>query len=133
MKPFEIEDLIAYLETTPDSTWCVGLCRTGDRVQHCVLSHVLNFAGVEGLDFFEERWATTSMIFPVNDGEHETYQQATPKARCLAYLADLRDGKQQCAAAYFRNDRDADNAPDQFWQKGTTYSYMRLSPPAKDT
>ena len=83
---------------------------------------MLNFAGVEGLDFFEERWATMSMIFPVNDGQHEKYQQPTAKERCLAYLADLRDGKAKCTADYLK----ARAASGQFWQNGTTYAYFRV-------
>lgn len=40
-------------------------------------------------------WATTFMIYPVNDGENPKYTQETPKQRCLAYLKDLRDGKEK--------------------------------------
>jgi hypothetical protein len=122
MEPFDIKELIAYMEATPEESWCVDLCRTDDRAQHCVLSHVLNFAGVDGLDFFEERWATMSMMFPVNDGQHEKYQQPTPKARCLAYLADLRDSKERSTADHL--ERAATEG--QFWRSGTTYAYFRV-------
>lgn len=51
-------------------------------------------------DWFEEIWATTYMIYPVNDGESPSwmnfkYDQPTAKERVVAYLKNLRDEKEQ--------------------------------------
>jgi hypothetical protein len=35
------------------------------------------------------------MIYPVNDGRHPDYPQPTPKARVLAYLNDVLQGKRK--------------------------------------
>jgi hypothetical protein len=46
-------------------------------------------------DNFEEIWATTYMIYPVNDGKNSKYQQKTAKDRVIAYLEDLNSGKEK--------------------------------------
>lgn len=113
---FKLEDLITYLEATPEDSWLIGECRSKDETQHCLISHIYNFAGGDevdevyvkpngksvsitkgsnAIDFFEERWATTFMFYKVNDGKHPNYPQATAKERCIAYLKNLRDGKEK--------------------------------------
>jgi hypothetical protein len=46
-------------------------------------------------NWFENSISTEYMIYPVNDGRHKDYPQQTPKARVLAYLADVLTGKQK--------------------------------------
>ena len=83
-----------------------GRDATGQET-NCFFGHVFNLGGGDTpaptgrgntgsqlWDWFDERWATTYMIFPVNDGTNPAYPQATPSARILVYLADLRDGRQ---------------------------------------
>lgn len=108
---FKIDDLILYLEKTKPENWIVDKVRTKDG-RGCVMSHIFDFGGGdekneagftkggEAWDFFEEVWATTYMIYPVNDGENKKYQQPTPKERCIAYLKDLRDGKEKTTQDY---------------------------------
>jgi hypothetical protein len=49
----------------------------------------------EWWNWFENAIATEYMIFPVNDGRHKDYPQVTPKARVLAYLQDVLEGKRK--------------------------------------
>lgn len=107
MKIFSLDELLVYLENTSDESWLVDKCRSKDHQQHCVISHIFNFGGGDELDskgntkggyavaMFEEVYATTFMIYPVNDGKDPRYQQSTPKARCIAYIQALRDGKEK--------------------------------------
>lgn len=107
-----INDLITYLEQTLEDSWRMGTCRSKDQKTHCVMSHIFNWGGGDeknengyskggqAWDWFENIWATTYMVYPVNDGENKKYQQATPKQRCLAYIKDLRDGKEKTTLDY---------------------------------
>lgn len=120
---FKLEDLITYLETTSEESWLMGKCRSKDQTQHCLVSHIYNFAGGDevaevfttrngqsfnitkgsnGIDFFEERWATSYMFYPVNDGTNPNYPQATPKERCITYLKNLKDGKEKSTLDYWK-------------------------------
>lgn len=105
--------IITELAKIPDELWRTDTVReTHDGVTtNCVMGHIFDIGGGDepteisfgngpkvnggGLlwDWFEDRWATTYMIYPVNDGERPDYPQPTPRERCLAYLRDLRDGK----------------------------------------
>ena len=113
---FEIQELIDFLETTPENSWRCDTVRSNDGKTNCVMGHVYAF-GAGGYDkdggsaawnFFEAVWATTFMVYPVNDGKNPKYQQATPKQRCLAYLKDLRDGKEKSTRQLMdESDREA--------------------------
>ncbi len=92
-----LQEIIDYMETTKEESWCVDVVRTKDQ-KNCFFGHLVNMESDprEGQflwDIFEECIATTYMIFPVNDGENKDYQQPTPKQRVIAYLKDLRDKK----------------------------------------
>ncbi len=103
---FDIQDLIDYLEKTKEEAWITDVVRKDDG-RGCVMSHIFDFGGGDkrdesgfttggqAWDLFEAIWATTYMIYPVNDGENAKYQQPTPKQRCIAYIKDLRDGKEK--------------------------------------
>ena len=106
-----IESLIDYLEQIPDDLWLVDRVRKDGR--NCVTGHIFNYGGGDdnkdeygtnggtlARDWFENTWATTYMIYVINDGEtptwmNENYDQPTPKARVLAYIKNLRDGKEK--------------------------------------
>ncbi len=100
-----LQPFIAYLEATTDDEWYVDKVRNADNTQNCVMGHLINW--VHGKDYtgnispvwdcFEEMWATTFMIYPVNDGEspswmNHRYDQATPRERVIAYLRNLAAG-----------------------------------------
>ena len=92
-----IQEIIDYMESTPEESWCTDVVRTDNK--NCFFGHLFSMGkddkeGNELWGMFEEGWATTYMIYPVNDGENPKYQQATPKQRVIAYLKDLRDGKE---------------------------------------
>jgi hypothetical protein len=97
--PFSIDNIIAYMERTDADKWATEVVRTGD--QNCFFGHLFNFAGGTLWDLFESMYATTYMIYPVNDGEVAAYPQATAKERVIAYLKDLRDGKTQTTQDIF--------------------------------
>lgn len=91
-----IQEIIDYMEATPEESWGEKVVRSKDG-KNCFFGHLFNMGTDEkesnylwGL--FEEVWATTYMIYPVNDGEHPKYKQDTSKQRVIAYLKDLRDG-----------------------------------------
>lgn len=98
-----IDSFIDYLETTDDNEWCEDVVRTKGNEKNCVMGHLVNWyfgKDYEGKlepvwSLFQEMWATTYMLYPVNDGENEKYQQETPKERTIAYLKDLRDGNEK--------------------------------------
>jgi len=71
--------------------------------QSCLFGHVFDWAGGDSdikksnqaMDLFEACYATTYMVYPVNDGTNSQYQQSTPKQRCIAYFKDLINGNQK--------------------------------------
>ncbi len=102
-----LEAFIAYLETTTDDEWQTDTVRNQDNSKNCVMGHLVNWAYGKDYngnvapiwDWFEESWATTYMVYPVNDGQSPTwmnhgYDQVTPKARVIAYLRNLLDGRE---------------------------------------
>lgn len=97
-----IDPFIQYLEKTDPNDWTMDVVRTKDG-KNCLLGHLVNwFYGkdyegniMDAWDWFNEIWATEYMFYPVNDGENPKYQQPTSKERCIAYLKDLRDGKEK--------------------------------------
>jgi hypothetical protein len=99
----DIETIINYLESTTDESWCLDVVKTKEG-RNCFFGHIFDFGGGELWDWFENRWATTYMIYPVNDGGHPNYKQPTAKERIIAYLKDLRDGKE--LTTYEVMDRD---------------------------
>lgn len=89
-------DIAAYLSSTDEASWWAGpTFRSPDGTQHCALAHIEARWGVATMEWFEERWSTSYVIGAVNDGTHPGYPQATPKARCLWFLADLAAGRQR--------------------------------------
>src|SRR5690242_21599062 len=99
-----LERIVEYMENTPEDSWCTEVVRTKDG-KNCFYGHLFDMGGgdTEGgggslWDYFEEAYATTFMLYPVNDGRHPDYPQATPKQRCIAYLRDLISGKKETTA-----------------------------------
>jgi len=89
-------NIIAYLESTPEDSWCTDVVKTKDG-RNCVMGHIFDYGGgdlggSDFWDFFEACIATTFMIYGVNDGKDSDYQQPTPKQRCIAYLRDIEQG-----------------------------------------
>lgn len=91
-----IQEIIDYMEATPEDSWLTGYVRATDQ-RNCFFGHLFNMEQDQKeanhlWNWFEEMYATTYMIYPVNDGEAPEYQQPTPRQRVIAYLKDLRDG-----------------------------------------
>ena len=111
---FELQELIDFLDETPEDSWLVDKVRSKDQKKNCVMGHIYAFCaggydkdgGSAGWDYFEECYATTYMIYPVNDGENAKYQQSTPKQRVLAYLRDLRDGKEKTTPVLWKESEE---------------------------
>ncbi len=90
---FSLDTIIEYLDKTTEESWCTDVVKTKDG-RNCLFGHLFDLGGSDLFNWFENI-ATTYMVYPVNDGEHENYQQPTPKQRCIAYLKDLRIGKEK--------------------------------------
>lgn len=93
----KLDPVIAYMEATDEDAWRVDTVRSADGMTNCFFGHLFNMGGndVRGNALwhgFENLWATTFMIFPINDGTDSRYPQPTPKQRVLAYLSDLNSG-----------------------------------------
>ena len=88
---FSLDVIIPYMENTTEESWCENVVKTKDG-KNCLFGHLFDLGGGELFDWFENI-ATTYMVYPVNDGKNENYQQPTPKQRCVAYLKDLQSGK----------------------------------------
>ena len=97
----DMEPFIEYLKNTKDEDWQTDKVRSGNK--NCVMGHLVDWyygKGFQGVispvwDIFEEMWATTYMVYPVNDGQNPKYKQETPKERIVAYLEDLKNGKEK--------------------------------------
>lgn len=92
-----LPQIIEHLDSTDDAAWMLDVVRSADGSRNCFFGHLFDLgrSDEEGSwvwDAFEEVWATTYAIFPVNDGQHPGYQQATAKERCVAYLRALESG-----------------------------------------
>ena len=105
-----LDNIIKYLEGTKPEDWCLDVVRTKDNAQNCLLGHLHNYGGGDQgkggfiCAMFEEFYATTYMFYPVNDGEHSGYPQATAKDRVIAYLTDIKDGKQLSTGQLFEQE-----------------------------
>lgn len=104
----DLQLFVEYLETTNPNEWVCDIVRTKNNTRNCVMGHLVNWVYgkdykgnvLPAWDWFEEMWATTYMIYPVNDGDspewmNHKYDQPTPKERVIAYLKNLRDGKEK--------------------------------------
>lgn len=99
--PEWLDEFIDFCEATSADQWCMDVVRTKDGSGNCLFGHLATFAEARGdklseaWDSFEGHWATTYMVYPVNDGENPAYRQETAKDRCIAYLRALRDGTEK--------------------------------------
>lgn len=107
----DIQQIIDYLAATSYDDWQLDVVRSADGSKNCFFGHLFqwaeNAASEHGAstedarlwanlvwEAFEERWATTYVIYPINDGSNPRYPQATAKERVIAYLTALRDGEE---------------------------------------
>lgn len=103
----DLDKIIEYLETTTEDSWCTDVLRTKDG-RNCLLGHLHDYGGGDAgfgsyvCDMFEEVFATTFMFFSINDGEHPNYPQETPKQRIVAYLKNMRDGKEKTTQDHWK-------------------------------
>ena len=92
LRLYSLTEIIEYMEKTDEKDWCVDVVRSWNS--NCFFWHLHAMCKDDeeatfNWDMFEDQWATTYMIYPVNDGQNPKYQQATPKQRVLAYLKNL--------------------------------------------
>ncbi|GAA4034644.1 hypothetical protein GCM10023063_18490 [Arthrobacter methylotrophus] len=92
-----LDSIIAYMEATEEDAWRVDTVRSADGTTNCFFGHLFNMGvndarGNALWSGFENLWASTYMVYPINDGADSRYPQATPKQRVLAYLRDLDSG-----------------------------------------
>lgn len=111
-----LDSFIAYLEQTKPDEWVTDIVRSKDG-KNCMFGHLVNwYYGKEHKgnvmpiwDIFEEMWATTYMIYPVNDGEspkwmNYKYDQKTAKERVIAYLKNLNEDKEKNTSQLMKED-----------------------------
>jgi len=94
---FSLDDVISYMEATPDESWNVDTVRSSDGARNCFFGHLFNMGKDEDESndiwrWFESYWSTTYVIYRINDGSHERYPEETAKQRVIAYLKNLRSG-----------------------------------------
>jgi hypothetical protein len=104
-----LDPIIAHMEATPEGSWQTDTVRSKDGSTNCFFGHLFAMGsddehGSALWNGFENLWASTYLIYPINDGENSRYPQATPKQRILAYLRDLRDGKAKTAPQLMEED-----------------------------
>lgn len=93
---------IKKFEAIPEENWCTGVYKLGDRC--CVLGHcgfhtteddqglrTIHAQAPEGIALSELFYTRDLSCSRVNDGEDDYYPQATPKARILAALRDIKE------------------------------------------
>lgn len=105
----KLKEVIKYLEDTEPDSWCVKVVRSKDDKTNCLFGHLFamyedNKKANELWDWFEQYVATTYMVYPVNDGENKAYQQETIKARCIAYLTAILEGREKTTAEVMDED-----------------------------
>lgn len=95
-----LDEMITLVKSTEDNAWCTDVVRSQDGKRNCFFGHLFDYYEKKGgeklanrmWDKFENIWATTYMVYAVNDGDNPGYQQSTPKQRILAFLENLRNG-----------------------------------------
>ncbi len=92
---------IDYLKDTRDTSWSTTVLKTLHGENLCVFGHLWKMGGGEVDTYsaqetfhqFTELVANELMLTPVNDSPCKAYPQTTPKARCIAYLTDMLEGR----------------------------------------
>ena len=102
-----LQDVINYLTFTKDEDWCVDVVRSKDQKKNCFLGHLFDFGGNLICDIFENGICNEYMYFEINDGTHPNYPQETPKLRVIAYLEDLKDGKEKTILQYMQDENNS--------------------------
>jgi hypothetical protein len=100
---WSLRSIIDALESTDPAAWATDVVRTKDG-RNCLFGHLFELGGAELWDEFEERVATTFMVYPVNDGQNPDYQQDTAKGRVIAYLNDIDCGAQKTTPQLMEED-----------------------------
>ena len=92
--------IIKFLEKTDENSWCVNVVRKQNS--NCLFGHIMNFFGVGDNSsresewcFFEGAYSTSYVVYLINDGKNQNYQQKSPKLRCIQYLRDILSGKEE--------------------------------------
>jgi hypothetical protein len=92
--------IIKFLEKTNENDWCIDVVR--NKNANCLFGHVMNFFGVGGDDSIESEWrffsgaySNSYVVYHINDGKNQKYQQKSPKLRCIQYLRDILSGKEE--------------------------------------
>lgn len=117
MQLANLDAVITYMEATDVDAWRTETVRSADGSTNCFFGHLFNMGaddeqGSALWNWFVELWATTYMVYPVNDGISEKYQQETPKKRMLAYLRALADGTEMTTAQAMEAEYQRRTAPD---------------------
>ena len=102
----DLQSFIDYCESTKPEEWYLHKVRNKGNTKNCLYGHLVNWyygKDFEGnispiWDAFEEV-GSTYYVYPINDGTNPNYPQKTARDRCIAYLKNVRDGKELWTAA----------------------------------
>jgi hypothetical protein len=86
-------EFIDFCLPIPEDKWCIGKLHN-DRGQHCFLGHLENCGKDDVRPFIcpvLRVISDSSMIYLINNGDDERYQQPTPKQRVLAAFNDVKN------------------------------------------
>lgn len=88
-----LEDYIAFFRAIPEERWCEGTWKD-NQGRKCAEG----WLGCSAQCPYTASDSRLTLLLGeslavVNDGEHPDYQQPTPKARALAYLEDVLNGR----------------------------------------
>jgi hypothetical protein len=116
-----LDDIIRVVEETDEAAWQEGVVRSIDGTRNCFFGHLhahasslaaslpqeiipaaylrgaphltaQDFVASRAWEWFEETFASTYVIYPLNDGPSKRYPQPTPRQRILAFLRALQSG-----------------------------------------
>lgn len=115
LEEINVNGLLNYLQNTREDEWLLDKVANKDLSKCCFFGHLFKYAAGKEMDekkannfwnYFEEIYATTYMVYPVNDGKNPNYPQETAKQRCIAYLEDLISGKAKKTIDYLSEEND---------------------------
>lgn len=97
----DLQSFIDYCEATTADQWYLHKVRNEDNTNNCLYGHLVNwYYGKDYVGNISPMWdafeevGSSYYVYEINDGNNPTYQQATARDRCIAYLKNVESGKE---------------------------------------
>lgn len=108
----DLQSFIDYCKKTKATDWYLHKVRNKTNTKNCLYGHLVNWyygkdwtGNISPIwDAFEEV-GSTFYVYPINDGKNPDYPQKTARERCIAYLENVRDGKELWTWAALEKER----------------------------